>query len=665
MWSIKKIFHYNELTGNSYLLLSRNVKPSKNKNSDLFRHWVLTNYPDPKDIPASLKDKKLGRYMCWLQGKCESLAFEQEVMKLMEETGIKLNVYKPPKETTILVSGWLPSILPVVTYDLKLKKIKDDKYTKHVMELLGYGDAPIPAYRIVGIEWIAKKPLNGKNLIPFIDWFANPYKKRIEITFTKNNMIKRWSGQYKCHIKKYWREADWNTITRENYKTGSILQLLGNGSHLDIIPSRKQKMIPKFFESYFEYNNCLPIFTLMDYKRLQYKILPAKELPFHLSTKYDKYCEDIISSKQKEIRSRWNRLSANPENLLLQGQDYLYTADINDYKRLCILLNRNVPEKQILDELEDANAFIKLLNNKTCVPVDGKRTTSTKYIHKVGNVWATVYDIDNSRQILNWLKDIPLSINKSIISKDIPLNTEVILKHSDDKIHWWCNYSYSNVKLKRESDKFIIGNAHNFTQEDWVEFIKGPKPLCIVGRTDILTPGRGNIFYDYAMRTQKITCQLNTYPICENIEHMSYAEANLKYWADAQIYVSSKTDKDIYKKFPPATKLKRKWLFNPKRIVTEISSDQGCIWVKESDGTENNSVKNILNHPYSDANIICTWESYQQVNTAVLICTKNTNAIDVYRVKSFAKNKVILVEVEMAPTLQYNIKESASLINIQ
>lgn len=664
MWSIKKIFHYNELTGNSYLLLSRNVKPSKNKNSDLFRHWVLTNYPDPKDVPASLKDKKLGRYMCWLQGKCESLAFEQEVMKLMGEAGIKLNVYKPPEETTILASGWLPSILPVVTYDLKLKKIKDDKYTKHVMGLLGYGDAPIPAYRIVGIDWIAKKPLNGKNLIPFIDWFANPYKKRTQITYTTSNSRKTWSGQYKCHIKKYWREADWNTITRENYKTGSILYLLGNGSHLDIIPSRKRKMIHNFFYSYFEYTNYLPIFTFMNYKQLRYNILSAKELPFHLSTRYNKYCEDIISSKQKEIRSRWNRLSANPENLLLQGQDFLYTADINDYKRLCILLNRNIPEKQVLDELEDANAFIKSLNNKTCVKVDSKRTTSTKYIHKVGNVWATVYDIDNSRQILNWLEDIPLSINKSIIPKDISLDTEVVLKHSDDKMHWWCNYSYSNVKLKRESDNFIIGNAHNFSQKDWVEFSKGPKPLCIVGRTDILTPGRGNIFYDYAMRTQKLKCQLNSYPICENIEYMSYEEANSKYWSDAQVYVSSKADKEKYKKFKPATKLKRKWLFNPKRIVTEMNSDQTCLWVKESDGTENNSIKNILNHPYSDANVICTWESYQQINTCILICTKDTKAIDVHRVKSFAKNKVILVEVEKAPTLQYNIKESASLINM-
>lgn len=664
MWSIKKIFHYNELTGNSYLLLSRNVKPSKNKNSDLFRHWVLTNYPDSKDIPASLKDKKLGRYTSWLQGKCESLAFEQEVMKLMEETGIKLNVYKPPEETTILASGWLPSILPVVTYDLKLKKIKDDKYTKHVMGLLGYGDAPIPAYRIVGIDWIAKKPLNGKNLIPFIDWFANPYKKRIEITFTENQMIRRWSGQYKCHIKKYWRKADWNTITRENYKTGSILHLLGNGTHLNNISPRKRKMIPNFFYLYFEYNNHLPIFTFMGYKNLQYKILLAKELPFHLSTNYDKYCNDVISSKQKEIRSRWNRLTANPENLLLQGQDYLHTADINDYKRLCLLINRIIPEKKNLDELEDANNFIKSLKSKTCIPIDDKRTNSTKYVHKVGNVWATVYDINNSRQILNWLKDIPLSINKSDIPKDVPFDTEVILKHSDDKMHWWCNYSYSNVKLKRESDNFIIGNAHNFTQEDWVEFSKGSKPLCIVGRTDILSPSRGNIFYDYAMRTQKLKCQLNSYPICENVEYISYAEANSKYWSDAQVYVSSKSDKEKYKKFKPATKLKRKWLFNPKRIVTEINSDQNCIWIKESDGTENNSVKNILNNPYSDANVICTWESYQQVDTGILICTENTKPIDVYRVKSFAKNKVILVEVEKSPILQYNIKESASLINM-
>ena len=231
-------------------------------------------------------------------------------------------------------------------------------------------------------------------------------------------------------------------------------------------------------------------------------------------------------------------------------------------------------------------------------------------------------------------------------------------------MHWWSNYSYANVSLERTVDRYIIGNAHNFTHDDWITFTKGPKPMAIVGRCDILGQGRGNVFYDYATHRRKITL-FDSYPICENIEKVSYEEARTKVWFDAQVYVSCKQDKETYIKFPPATKLKRKWMFNPKRIVTEELNDGVNIWVKESDGSDAAVFHSILKSAYSDANVICTWESYQMVDTAILICTTKTTPLDVHRVKSYARKQVILVEVQPAPIMQYIVKSEASLINIQ
>ena len=121
MWSIKKVFHYDTQSGNSYVLLHRNSKPTKNKNSDLLRVWYSKNFPTKKDTPEVLKDKKLGRLNYWLGGKTESKSFEDVILKLMEETGEKLNVYTPPSYDTIMAHGWLPTILPSVTYDLILR----------------------------------------------------------------------------------------------------------------------------------------------------------------------------------------------------------------------------------------------------------------------------------------------------------------------------------------------------------------------------------------------------------------------------------------------------------------------------------------------------------------------------------------------------------------
>ena len=73
--------------------------------------------------------------------------------------------------------------------------------------------------------------------------------------------------------------------------------------------------------------------------------------------------DKLYVEKNIEIRKKWNRLATNPENILLQGEDFLYNMDINDVKRLYLCLQRDLPEDEYLDELEDANLFIKSLSS--------------------------------------------------------------------------------------------------------------------------------------------------------------------------------------------------------------------------------------------------------------------------------------------------------------
>ena len=678
MWSVKKIFNYDYETGNVYVLLVRNSKPTKNKNTDLLRSWVIKTYPDvcktKKDIPEVLKNKKLGRLTSWINGTSQSKMFEDVVMGLMEEAGQKIKLREqPPEETSIIARGWLPSVLPVVSYDLKLKKCKGTMNNKTILKLLGIGEPSASIYRITGVDWIEVGKLDGIKLIPFIDWFADKaasnHKKRCRET--KNGVTKTVS--LKAFIKSRWRKADWSIITRENYKKKILNLVSDNVQDFLLYVSSYKPYLLRIFQSYFDLP--LKLMPWVKFNWLQIKI------PRTMSrVEIDK----LYVEKNMEIRNKWNRLATNPENILLQGEDFLYDMDINDFKRLYLCLQRDLPEDEYLDELEDANLFIKSLYNKTCLPITGKRTSSTKYVHKIGNNWATTYDIEQTKKILDWLEEVPVYVNKNI-NGDIPFDIQVVLKHPDDKMHWWSNYSYANVSLERTEDRYIIGNAHNFTHDDWIRFTEGPKPLAIVGRCDILGQGRGNVFYDYATHRRKITL-FDSYPICENIEKVSYEDARTRVWMDAQVYVSCKQDKETYIKFPPATKLKRKWMFNPKRIVTEELNDGVNIWVKESgsqypdsgqvsnpstkwitetSGSETAVFHSILKSAYSDANVICTWESYQMVDTAILICTTKTTPLDVHRVKSYARKQVILVEVQPAPIMQYKVKSEASLINIQ
>jgi hypothetical protein len=683
MWSIKRIFYYNPDTGDSHVLMARNSKPTKNKNSDLIRYWICKQYPDKKDYPEELKKCQVNRIHSWLSGRCESTEYEKVGMQLMEQVdGIKLSVYEPPKETTILVSGHLPCILPAVTYNLKLKKSKTNKYTQSIVKILGMEQekAP-PVYRVVDIDWINVAPLNSKILLPFITWFSNSFKQRGDWPYIRDNkVVIKKNVMLKVFIKSQLQNADWSTITRENYHT-DIMKLISHSQGvLRHFSAFKRKELRKIF---YPYMDTLPLKLLcyMDYRWIQVDIPSLDNCPNgcrstqgHIHN--SKCVEKAYADKTVEIRAKWDRIAANPERILLQGEDYCYRADINDYKRLCISLGRTIPDQKDLDELEDANKFVKSLGrSQVCKPIKGERTRSTKYVHKVGNKWATSFDIDNTKKIVEWLKDVPFCMeavqDKHIdeVFDVVDYETQVVVKHPDDKLIWWTLFPFQNVVTTRTAEHYVIGNAHNFTQEDWLEFAKGPKPLMIFGRVDVETSVRGHVFQHYARSKFPAQCAIKSYPVLSNIIHMKYADACKESWVNAQVYVSTKDEKQAFSKFPPATKLKRKWMFNPKRIVTEQINNGVMLWVRESDGREVTVQHRIINTPYADANIICPWESYQQVSTAILICTKNTRPEDIYRVRTYATLQVILVETQGcgAPSLDYDAGSSlkSSLINVQ
>ena len=465
----------------------------------------------------------------------------------------------------------------------------------------------------------------------------------------------------KAFMKSKWRKADWMTINRENYKT-AVKRLVSTNSnaHLYLLDPHDAKLANCFY-SYMELP--LKLMLYMDYRWLQTRF-PKRGCTNPMA--YRKIIDDLKADKHAAIKQKWDRIATNPESILLQGPDFMYRADINDYKRLCISIGRMIPDERLLNDLEAANSFVKSLGRKTCVPISGEGR-STKYIQRVGNCWATVHDIENTKTIIKWLDGIEFFVNTPPTPLPVgTVETPVVLKHVDDKMHWWRQYSYPSVTLTVPEGDFIIGNAHNFSQEDWVEFAKGPKPIAIFGKLE-LGEVRGSVFYDYAISRHKIKCMMPAFPMCDNITKIAYADAVMENYPDAQIYVCNREEKEAYKRFPPATKLKRKWMYNPKRIVTEVLNDGVNIWVKESDGQEKQTRHSIMDTNYADANIICTWESYQMVPTAILLCTKKTRPIDVYRVRMRAITRVLLVETSgsVAPSVPYSAASAkrTSLIN--
>ena len=254
MWRIKKIYHHDPKSGMTYVMLHKNSKPTKNKNSDLIRCWFLKNYPDKKDYPEALKDKKLGRLTSWLNGKTESKVFEDEIIKMMSEAGEKISVYKPPNQQVIMAYGWLPCILPTVSYDLRFKMDKNES-TELVQKLVEPSKDTIQRYYITGIDWINISSLDGKKLSPFIDYFCSKLPKK-----------KISSGQLRAFVKSKWRHADWTTIDRTNYKSSIMNWVLNTQTEPDLI-GWKYDLLKQLFYPYME----LPLKSMlfMKYKWLK------------------------------------------------------------------------------------------------------------------------------------------------------------------------------------------------------------------------------------------------------------------------------------------------------------------------------------------------------------------------------------------------------------
>ena len=600
MWSIKKILYFNNTSGQSYLLLKKNKSNYKTKNSDLLRHWYTNTYDDQDN----LRSKK--RFENWLNGK-DNLAIEDMVSKLRE------NPEKPSPPSypdEIIVNGWLPSICPNIHYTFELISEKSTTLTQ-VITMLGYIDKVPKSYSIKRITWINVMPADKINMGPIIEYMASRISKggRREERSMKN---------LRSVLKKSWKEYDWTRFIPSEYE--KLWDVLGRVGHL--IAPIDVKLGNTIFASSFD---------------------PS------------------IHSCLFGRKESWVHLCENPESLLLQGEHYNSNATIDDLKRLFLLLGRDIPEN--ISEIEDANRFIKALKRRTCLPISFEgRTASTQYIQRSGEVWATTYDIKNTATIVKWFEGIPLYVGyRDGLIDSIPYDTRVFVKHIDDKLQWWSFMSYGSVTTEFPSDgDYIIGEAHHFSQEDWLFLSQQRKPLAIFGRKDILgARQRGHVFFDMAKDTiPGKPC------LCENTEILTYEEACSMKNIPTQVYVSTLEDKETCVNFPILKKMKRVWVNGPRRLCTETARDQFFVYVEESDGSENKQRKHrILDQKLYDGNMICTYESYQRVQVSVLIITEHTKPIDIYRVRSYTSEKVIFVEKGAGvPSVQYMPFNSLTLI---
>jgi hypothetical protein len=625
MWTIKKILYYNDKTSRSYLLLQKTTGTYKTRNSDLLREWYRRTHGEtsPEGFTGRGGVVSLGRLKSWLEGN-NSQAIEDAVANLKKADG---DAETEIQDNCIVVNGWLPTVCPSMQYSLELKK-DDSKMLKTVLEMFGYTDSSTPpsTYVIKGILWMNRVPMKLPTLVPFIEYAASKCGKVRQET-SKGTLLK-------VVLKKYWRNVDWLSINAENIMP--LWTLLGVGHNMLYDPTKRK--IESILRSFFDKTTFICMFA---------------------SYRWIEQCT-------KEDRTiKFARLASNPERLLLQGEDYLAHASIDDYKRLLLLLGREIPPEDDLYELNDANVFVKSLKNRVCQPIESDgRKNSTQYIKQVGNVWATVTDVADTKQFLDWVQDIPLVVGYSKTTiDDIPLDTTVLLKHPDDKMQWWSFMSYAQVSTEMPDGKYIIGEAHNFSQEDWVKLSKGPAPLAICGRIDLLgTNTRGQFFYDLVNKRQ--IKEMPAPCVCDNYQVVSYDEAYDMKEIPTQVFVSAKEDIDECGRFPILRKMKRVWMYNPKRICTEVHQDGHGVWIEESDGSETRV--NVLDHNFANANIVCTWESRQRVEVAVLIITANTRPIDVYRVRSYASKKVIFVEKGGGlPAADYKVHAPRSLIDMQ
>ncbi len=619
MWTIKKILYFDVRTNQGCLLLHKNKRPYKTRNTELLRDWYKRTYVEaPEGFTGRGGVVSAGRLTAWLDGVKNSQAIEDAVANLKKTEASETEI----SEDSALVRGWFPTVCPFVEYDLELELCTHNN--RKILEMVGMGDAQL--WRSKKILWMNINPPCTQNMGPFISYSAS-----------KTGAARVNNGLARSALKKSWRKFNWESISALRVLSASCLSDLGLWWQCPPLCATSGNILLNILRSGMDPTLFVCLFSP---QRWMEKATPA------------------------DRNLKWNRLTAYPESILLQGEDYMWQATIDDYKRLLLFIGREIPDDDHLSELMDANMFVKKLGNRTCCPISSsERSASTTYIKKSGNVWASVYDIENTEKILAWLDGIPLYIGYSSPSVDsIPLETPVLLNHIDDKVQWWSFMSYSSVVLDVPLEDYVIGEAHSFSQDDWIELINKKRPVAIFGRIDLSVNCRGNVFHDVAnVRGLREPPRLKPY-LCDNYEVLKYQEACSMTEIPTQVYVSTKEDKENCGKFPILRKMKRIMLYNPKRICTEILQDGEGVWVEESDGTEVHC--GILNTRSVNANLICPWESRQRVAISVFLITTNTRPSDVYLVRSYTSEKVIFVEKGGGlPSLNYKQVFGHSLIN--
>lgn len=444
---------------------------------------------------------------------------------------------------------------------------------------------------IESIRWISRVPMTSNVMKPLASFAASKFSH----LQTKSNVRKK--------ILSFWSDLRWNELNASNIR--SIW--LGIPRSEDLWSSSKRIV-----------ERCILV-----------------EDSIYLSIWENIHW--LKNSTDLERQERWKELISNPESVLSHG--------IDQYTRLMSFL-----KLPIEDDLVLATEFMKKAKIRIWMPPNSFETPN-RYISRVGSGWALNKDINDTKRILEWVKDVPMYTGYLKSYVDIPLDTPVLLKHPDDKMQWWSRMSYSNVHVgfSNVPNKYILGEAHRLSQEDWAMLSKQTAPQAIFGRMDMFDmSSRGHVFYDLC--TKRCISQIDL-PVCDNCTTLNYGDPVPK---ATQIFVSCEEDK---KWCDYMTKgMNRIWLFNPRRIATRLGSatameaDQMIVSCKGC----------------KSANVVCCYESYQQVDVSILLVTKNTKPRDVYHVKSCTSSHVIFVEKDAGvPNLPYKPKMWNSLIHIQ
>ena len=249
-----------------------------------------------------------GRITRWLKGK-PSASIDETISSLKNGS-----VITPIKDNCILINGWLPSLNPAVQYDLELEKDGADSINM-VPNILGY-NKPIPGYRILNIRWINIVSMSSKIMAPIIDFAASKCGK-----IRQKNV-----GLIRVHFGgKRWKAKKWDLIDQVSVK--DIWRCL---PMQDVISESSKAIIIKCISSIFDKSILVSPWSNIKWLEHSMKIVETK---------------------------KWQRLLSNPELILLQGEDYLPNATIEDYKCLLLHIGRELPNE--IQPLIDSNLFIK------------------------------------------------------------------------------------------------------------------------------------------------------------------------------------------------------------------------------------------------------------------------------------------------------------------